>query len=83
LHQKYKVKQNRIQSTRVPDTTEQNASVTVFNQFTRIELEMLVRERELTYRLRKQGKVTEEILHKIEREIDFEEARIRLELFQQ
>jgi hypothetical protein len=44
---------------------------------------MLIRERELTFSLRKRGKVSEEILGKIEREIDIEEARIRQELFQQ
>jgi CPA1 family monovalent cation:H+ antiporter len=44
--------------------------------FRRLQHEVLATERRTTIRLRNQGIINDEVLHRIERELDLEEARL-------
>ncbi|MEO8583537.1 MAG: cation:proton antiporter, partial [Flavitalea sp.] len=80
----YKLRYQMLEQSEVPDRVAkgENPATTVFNQFGELQLQLLQRERDLANSFRKEGKTSEEVLRKIEREIDLEEGRLRLELYQ-
>jgi CPA1 family monovalent cation:H+ antiporter len=43
---------------------------------------MIAVEREMVEKLHRQGKASEEILRKIEKELDLEETRLKMEMYQ-
>ncbi|MCW3106149.1 MAG: Na+/H+ antiporter, partial [Segetibacter sp.] len=53
----------------------------VFNQFTKLQIDLIKVERQAVERLHRQGKTSEEILRKIEKELDLEETRLKLEMY--
>jgi CPA1 family monovalent cation:H+ antiporter len=72
----------------VTSETEQNtANATVdiaedlFNQFTNLQLKMIAVERDVIKKLHHSGKTSEEILRKLERELDLEETRLQMEMY--
>ena len=79
LTEKYRMKQALLERNDRRNLDGDVQSAVILFQC-KAELTALEKERELAYLLRRQGKVTEEVLHKIEREIDIEEERLRLEL---
>ena len=85
IKSKYEVKYNRLQKTDLPSnyfgrgkTLEGN----VFNQYTQIQLDLLNIERESLDKMHRSGKTGEEVLRKIERELDLEETRLRMEMYE-
>ena len=83
LHQKYDGRNTLLQQTNLPKDVKKgvNKATAIFNQFAETELELLDVERSRADVLRKTGKASEEVIRKIEREIDLEESRLRLELY--
>ncbi|MEP7232467.1 MAG: Na+/H+ antiporter [Ginsengibacter sp.] len=85
LKRKYDTKYERIQRTELPGDYFKNEKYTdagneVFNEYSKLELDILSVERRWLLQLTREGKVSEEIVRKIERELDLEETRLNMEL---
>jgi CPA1 family monovalent cation:H+ antiporter len=52
----------------------------IFNQFHNVQLELLKQERDIMIKMRKEGTISDEILRKLEYELDLEESRLMTEL---
>jgi len=72
---KYEIRIQRIRK----DQSQQRLNDEQINEFHRIQQELLARERQALMTLRKEGKITDEALRKIEYELDLEETRLILE----
>jgi CPA1 family monovalent cation:H+ antiporter len=85
LHGKYDLRYSLLQQTSLPANKQKKTSTStaIFNEYAERELEVLKIERQKANELHKQGDASEEVFRKIEREIDLEEARLRLELYRQ
>jgi Na+/H+ antiporter len=89
IKDKYEIKFHRLQKTDLPlrsTSAHGSASSTAtetFNQFLTLQIELLEVERDIAKNLRKQGKASDEIVRKIERELDLEEARLRMDLLEE
>ncbi|HVG40092.1 MAG TPA: Na+/H+ antiporter [Chitinophagaceae bacterium] len=85
LHDKYDIRNSLLQQTTLPIARKGkvSSSTAIFNEYAEWELQVLKIERKKANELHKEGKVSEEVFRKIEREIDLEEARLRLELFRE
>ncbi len=83
LHQKYDGRNTLLQQTRLPRQIKkgENPATAIFNRYAQAELALLEVERSHTRELRKTGKASEEVIRKIEREMDLEESRLRMELY--
>lgn len=84
IKSKYEVKYNRLQKTDLPANYFGSGKIlpgTVFNQFTKLQIDLIKVERQAVERLHRQGKTSEEILRKIEKELDLEETRLKLEMY--
>jgi monovalent cation/hydrogen antiporter len=84
LWKNYDTRYNMLQHSRLPEKKsgkKDNPATRIFNQFGELQLELLKLEREMANQLRKKGSASEEVIRKIEREIDLEEARLRMELY--
>lgn len=82
---KYDIKYQRIQKTDLPEDyfdkkNKEHPEENVYNRYSQLEADMLNVERASLVNLEKKGKVSEEIFRKIERELDLEETRIRMEM---
>lgn len=69
----------RIQRLRKDITRHNKYDVEQINEFHRIQQELLNRERLLVIRLRKEAKISDEVLRRMEYELDLEETRLILE----
>lgn len=72
---KYEIRIHRMRK----DEVERKIDDELINQFQKIQRELLSREREVVREMRKVGNVSDEILRKIEYELDLEETRLILE----
>jgi CPA1 family monovalent cation:H+ antiporter len=75
IKSKYEIRIQRIRK----DASEHRMTPEQIDELQRIQYELIKRERELILRLRKEGKASDEIVRKIEYELDLEEARLELE----
>lgn len=75
IKSKYEIRIQRIRK----DESKQHMTASQIDELLRIQFELLNRERELILRLRKEGKVSDEVVRKIEYELDLEEARLELD----
>ncbi|MGZ8511131.1 MAG: Na+/H+ antiporter [Chitinophagaceae bacterium] len=85
IKSKYEVKYNRLQKTDLPANyfgNGQTLGVNVFNEYTQLQIDMIAVERQTVERLHRQGKTNEEVLRKIEKELDLEETRLKMEMHQ-
>ena len=85
IKSKYEVKYNRLQKTDLPANyfgDGKTLEVNVFNEYTQLQIDMITVERETLERLHRQGKTNDEILRKIEKELDLEETRLKMEMYQ-
>jgi len=73
---KYEIRIQRIRR----DQSEEKLTREQIEEFTRIQLALIHHERDFVLGLRKQGQIKDEVLRKIEYELDLEEARLELEL---
>ncbi|MCU0450308.1 MAG: Na+/H+ antiporter [Bernardetiaceae bacterium] len=77
LKTKYEIKINRlraIHNQEVPDGL--NSPIDVFNQFVQMQVELLEVERGFLRDMRKARQIDEEVMRKLEHELDLEEARL-------
>ena len=85
IKSKYEVKYNRLQKTDLPANyfgDGKTLGTNVFNDYTQLQIDMIAVERNTLERMHRQGKASEEILRKIEKELDLEETRLKLEMYQ-
>lgn len=76
IKSKYEIRIQRMQK----NQTDQKMTEEQINEFLRIQQELINRERQLVFALRNQGLLGDEVLRKIEYELDLEEARLSLEM---
>ncbi len=53
----------------------------VFNQYSKMQIDLIGIERKELEQLHRTGKASEEILRKMERELDLEETRLQMEMY--
>ena len=85
IKSKYEVKYNRLQRTELPANYfggGKTLEADVFDEYTKLQLDLITVERQTVERLHLQGTTSEEILRKIERELDLEETRLKLDMNQ-
>jgi len=85
IKSKYEVKYNRLQRTELPANYFGGGKTlpgTVFNEFSRMQVELIAIERKEIELLHRNGNASEEILRKIEHELDLEESRLQLEMYE-
>ena len=85
IKSKYEVKYNRLQRTELPANYfggGKTREADVFDEYTKLQLDLISVERQMVERLHLQGTTSEEILRKIERELDLEETRLKLDMNQ-
>jgi monovalent cation/hydrogen antiporter len=83
IKSKYEVKYNRLQKTDLPANyfgKGQTLEGNIFNEFTQLQIDLINIERKTLNEMHRGGKASEEILRKIERELDLEETRLQLEI---
>ena len=76
IKSKYEIRIQRIQK----DSTNRKMTDEEIREFLRIQKELLRKERDEIRKLRKEKKLAEEVLRKIEYELDLEESRLMMEL---
>jgi len=84
IKSKYEVKYNRLQKTDLPANYFGNGKTldgNIFNEYTKLQLELIEVERQTVERLHREGKTSEEILRKLQKELDLEETRLQLEMY--
>jgi Na+/H+ antiporter len=84
IKSKYEVKYNRLQKTDLPANYFGNGKTlggNIFNEYTKLQIDLIAVERRSVERLHQQGKTSEEILRKLEKELDLEETRLQLEMY--
>ena len=88
IKDKYEIKFNRLQKTDLPIAASDGSphalptGEEVFNQFLTLQIELIDVERAIVKKLRREGKASDEIVRKIERELDLEETRMRMDLLE-
>jgi len=85
IKSKYEVKYNRLQKTDLPANYFGNGNTlggNVFNDYTQLQIDMIAVERKTLDKMHREGKASEEILRKIEKELDLEETRLKMEMYQ-
>lgn len=86
IKSKYEVKFNRLQKTELPANFFGNGKLLgneIFNDFTKIQIDLLNVERAKLESMHKKGSVNEEIFRKIEKELDLEETRLWMEMYEE
>jgi CPA1 family monovalent cation:H+ antiporter len=85
LKSKYEVKYNRLQRTDLPANyfgAGKTLQGNVFNEFSRMQIDLIGIERKALDDLHRSGQGSEEVLRKIERELDLEETRLKMEMYE-
>ncbi len=85
IKSKYEVKYNRLQRTELPANYFGKGEMlpgNIFNEFSKIQMDLIAVERKEVEHLHLHGKASEEILRKIERELDLEETRLQMEMYE-
>jgi CPA1 family monovalent cation:H+ antiporter len=83
IKSKYEVKYNRLQRTDLPANyfgKGQTLAGNIFNEFTQLQIDLIAIERENLQKMHRNGEASEEVLRKIERELDLEETRLQMEI---
>lgn len=84
IKSKYEVKYNRLQKTDLPSNyfgKGKTLAGNIFNEYSKLQVDLIGIERKTLERLHKEGKTSEEILRKIEKELDLEESRLQMEMY--
>ncbi len=84
IKSKYEIRYSRLQTTELPahfGEKNHNPVEDIFNRFTELELELIQVERDVIQAMHRQGSASEEVLRKVERELDLEESRLQLQLY--
>ena len=84
IKSKYEVKFNRLQKTDLPANYfggGKTLTGNIFNEFSKMQIALIGVERDTLETLHRKGEASEEILRKIERELDLEETRLNMEMY--
>jgi Na+/H+ antiporter len=84
IKSKYEVKYNRLQKSDLPSNYFGKGKTLpgrIFNEFTQMQIDLIGVERSTLTDLHKKGRASEEIIRKLERELDLEETRLSMELY--
>jgi CPA1 family monovalent cation:H+ antiporter len=84
IKSKYEVKYNRLQKTDLPaNYFGKGAKLpgTIFNEFSKMQIDLIGIERKTLQILHRRGVASEEILRKVERELVLEETRLQMEMY--
>jgi CPA1 family monovalent cation:H+ antiporter len=84
IKSKYEVKYNRLQKTELPANyfgSGKTLGPQIFNEYTKMQIEVIGIERKTLEQMHRSGNASEEILRKVERELDLEETRLQLEMY--
>lgn len=85
IKSKYEIKYNRLQKTDLPANYFGNGKTlqgNIFNEFSKMQIDLIGIERRTLTQLHQSGKASEEIVRKMERELDLEEGRLQLEMYE-
>lgn len=85
IKSKYEVKHNRLQKTDLPSNyfgQGKTLKGSTFNEFSKLQIDLISLERKALEEMHRYGKASEEILRKIERELDLEETRLQMEMYE-
>ena len=85
IKSKYEVKYNRLQRTELPANYFGQGKIlpgTVFNDFSKMQMDLINVERDEIQKLHVKGHASEAILRKIERELDLEATRLQMEMYE-
>jgi len=85
IKSKYEVKFNRLQRTDLPANffgKGETLSANIFNEFTQLQIDLINVERKKIEQMHRSGEANEEILRKIERELDLEETRLNMDMYE-
>lgn len=85
IKSKYEVKFNRLQKTELPANYFGKGEVIgteVFNEYTQLQINLITIERQTLDRMHRIGGASEEVLRKIERELDLEETRLMMDMYE-
>ncbi|OYQ32998.1 Na+/H+ antiporter [Flavobacterium cyanobacteriorum] len=85
IKSKYEVKFNRLQKTELPANYFSNGQpleVNIFNEFTQLQIDLISVERKKIDEMHRKGSANEEVLRKIERELDLEETRLMMDMYE-
>jgi CPA1 family monovalent cation:H+ antiporter len=87
IKNKYEIKYNRLQRTELPAGYFEGKKIapgaSIFNELNKVQLDLIGVERDNLQQLHRNGKTSEEIIRKIERELDLEEAKLRMEMYEE
>jgi Na+/H+ antiporter len=85
IKNKYEIKYNRLQKTDLPADYfggEAPPNVAnIFNEYSKLQIDLIGVERKSLQQLHRSGEASEEIIRKIERELDLEETRLQLDMY--
>lgn len=84
IKSKYEIKYNRLQRTDLPAGyfgAEAGEKPDLFNEFSKLQIDLVKVERAIIQRLHLDGNTSAEILRKIEKELDLEETRLQMEMY--
>lgn len=84
IKSKYEVKYNRLQRTDLPANYFGNGKTlegNIFNEFSQLQIDLIQVERNVLKDLHRKGETNMEIIRKIERELDLEETRLSMEMY--
>jgi len=84
IKSKYEVKYNRLQKTDLPANyfgKGKTLAGNIFNEYSQLQIDLLSIERRVIQQMHRKGNASEEILRKMERELDLEETRLKLEIY--
>jgi Na+/H+ antiporter len=85
IKSKYEVKYNRLQRTDLPANffgKGETLSANIFNEYTQLQIDLINVERKKVEDMHRKGEANEEILRKIERELDLEETRLNMDMYE-
>ena len=84
IKSKYEIKYNRLQKTDLPPDYfggEAHNVANIFNEYSKLQIDLIAVERKTLKQLHLSGETSEEILRKIERELDLEETRLQMDMY--
>jgi CPA1 family monovalent cation:H+ antiporter len=85
IKSKYEVKYNRLQKTDLPANyfgKGETLATNIFNEYTQLQIDLVNVERQKIEKLHRDGSANEEILRKIEKELDLEETRLNMDMYE-
>lgn len=84
IKSKYEVKYNRLQKTDLPANffgKGETLASEIFNEYTQLQIDLINIERKSLERKHRTGEANDQVLRKIERELDLEEARLMMDIY--